>query len=232
MSTSAVVPLSGADFGTSKATPSQQSVFQGLLGQLEQSIGGGDLTASQTLLNAIQALSPSSAGASDPLGSFLTSLDAALRDDSVSEAQSALAAYQQAAPTAAGNTTAAADPTATGAAETGTTDSNAVAKSAAAGLILSQVQLSLVNSLLSGDGAPTSSSTSSPTDPLGGLLDILNAVYAPDGNSAAGAGAASSASPYETLVSVLQSSLASGSGTAAPALEYLNSTGNFVNTSA
>jgi len=226
MSTSAVVPLSGADFGTSKATPSQQSVFQGLLGQLEQSIGGGDLTASQTLLNAIEALSPSSAGASDPLGSFLTSLDAALRDDSVSEAQSALAAYQQAAPAAAGNTPAAADATATGAAETGTTDSSDVAKSAAAGLVLSQVQLSLVNSLLGGDGAPTPSSTG----PLGGLLDILNAVYAPDGNSAAAG--ASSASPYETLVSALQSSLASGSGTAAPALEYLNSTGNFVNTSA
>jgi len=229
MSTSAIVPLSSADFGTPTATPSQQSVFQGLVGQLEQSIGGGDLTASQTLFNAIEALSPSSIGASDPLGSFLTSLDSALRDDSVSEAQSALAAYQEAAPTAAGNTPAA-DTNTTG---TGATDSSAVAKSTAAGLVLNQVQLSLVNSLLGGGGASTSSSASSPTDPLGGLLDILNAVYAPAGSStSAGAGAAGSASPYEALVSALQSSLASGSGTAGPALEYLSSTGNFVNTSA
>jgi hypothetical protein len=93
MSTSAILPISSIDFGSSSATASQQSVFNGLLSQLQQAIGSGDLTSSQTLLNAIDALSPSSPTGSTPLGTFLTSVGSALNDGRVAEAQSALATY-------------------------------------------------------------------------------------------------------------------------------------------
>ena len=98
MSTSAIVPVTGIDFGTSTATASQQTVFSNLLNQLQQAVGSGDLTTTATLLNAIDALSPTSATGSNPLGTFLTSLGTALNDGSVSEAQSALSTYQSAAP--------------------------------------------------------------------------------------------------------------------------------------
>jgi hypothetical protein len=93
MSTSPIIPISGFDFGATSATASQQTVFNNLLNQLEQSVGSGDLTTTATLLNAIDTLSPSSTSASTPLGTFLTNLGTALNDGSVSEAQSALATY-------------------------------------------------------------------------------------------------------------------------------------------
>jgi hypothetical protein len=226
MSTSAVIPRTSADFGASSASPSQQSVFQGLISQLEQSISGGDLTVSQTYLNAIEAASPSSAGADTALGTFLTSVGSALDDGSVSEAQSALTAYLSASPTTQSTSS------------TTSTDSSSSAVAIASGLVLSQVQLNLVSSQFGVDSPSTDTGTDSSSSSLGSLLNILNAAYGSDEgsssntSSSATSTSATSASPYDALVSAIQSSLAEGSGIANPELAYLNSTGNFVNTSA
>jgi hypothetical protein len=215
MSTSAIIPTLSADFGVSSSTAAQQSVFQVLISQLEQSIDGGDLTTSQTLLNAIDALSPSSASADSALGTFLTSVSKALEDGSVGEAQSALSAYQNATPPQSGSVAPAAD-------------SGDSPGAIASGLVLSQVQLNLVSSLL-GNGPSNQPDSSSST--LDSLLNILNAAYSSGNGSADGASSpANSTSPYDALVSAIQSSVASGSGTANPALAYLGSTGNFVDT--
>jgi hypothetical protein len=227
MSTSAVLPVSSIDFGASSATASQQTVFSNLINQLQQAVGNGDLTTSATLLNAIDGLSPSSASGSSPLGTFLTSLGTALNDGSVSEAQSALTTFQTASPAAA--------PT-TSAASTSTT-----AAEIAAGLVQSQIQLNLVTTLLN----PSSNSTSSSNSSLSGLLNVLSEAY-PDNStsssassagassdgaaSSSGTGATSSSTPYDTLVSSIQTSLAGGNGTITPALAYLQASGNFVNT--
>ena len=225
MSTSAIVPVTGIDFGASIATASQQSVFSNLLNQLQQAIGSGDLTTTATLLNAIDTLSPTSATGSNPLGTFLSSLGTALNDGSVSEAQSALATYQSATP-----------------ASTSQAASTTNTSTTAAGLIQSQIQLNLVTTLLN----PAASSSSSSNGSLSGLLSILAEAYPADGSSSPGASNASSSTasgsstsateasttPYDTLVSSIQASLAGGNGTITPALAYLQASGNFVNTSA
>ena len=225
MSTSAIVPVTGIDFGASIATASQQSVFSNLLNQLQQAIGSGDLTTTATLLNAIDTLSPTSATGSNPLGTFLSSLGTALNDGSVSEAQSALATSQSATP-----------------ASTSQAASTTNTSTTAAGLIQSQIQLNLVTTLLN----PAASSSSSSNGSLSGLLSILAEAYPADGSSSPGASNASSSTasgsstsateasttPYDTLVSSIQASLAGGNGTITPALAYLQASGNFVNTSA
>ena len=236
MSTSAIAPISSIDFDSSSATASQQSVFDSLLSQLQQSIGTGNRTTSQILLNAIEALSPSSASAQNPLGVFLTSLTTALKDGSASEAQSALATYQS-------NSTTATTPAAS------TTDTSATAAAIAANLVQSQLQLSLVTTLLGpnssfGSDSTNTSSTSSDSS-ANSLIGILNAAYGTGGSSSSntsstpsnGAGttpvtATSSTTPYDTLLSSIQASLAGGHGALTPALAYLQATGNFVNTSA
>jgi len=233
MSTSAVLPISSIDFDSSSATASQQTVFNNLLNQLQQAVGSGNLSTSATLLNAIDALSPSAASGSNPLGAFLTSLGTALNDGSVSEAQSALATYQSA------STSATTTPTAS------TADTSTTAANIAASLIQSQIQLNLVTTLLN----PSASSSSSSSNSLNGLLSVLSEAY-PDnstsssssssasassgssGSSTSSASATSSSTPYDTLVSSIQASLAAGSGTITPALAYLQASGNFVNTSA
>ena len=233
MSTSAIAPISSIDFDSTSATASQQSVFDSLLSQLQQSIGSGNLTNVQTFLNAVEALSPSSASAQNPLGVFLTSLTTALKDGSVSEAQSALATYQS------NNTTAA--PAAS------TTGTSATAAAIATNLVQSQLQLSLVTTLLgpnSSFGSDSASSTSSDSS-ANSLIGILNAAYGTGDSSSSntsstpsgGAGAppvtaTSSTTPYDTLLSSIQASLAAGHGALTPALAYLQATGNFVNTSA
>jgi hypothetical protein len=234
MSTSAIVPITGIDFGASSATASQQTVFNNLLNQLQQAIGTGNLTTSATLLNALDALSPSSASVSSPLGTFLTSLGTALNDGSVSEAQSALSTFQSATP-------------ASPAPATATANASATAANIAAGLIQSQIQLNLVTTLLGpnaslGGSASTTSSSNSSTS----LIGILNAAYgtgeispAISSNGASTSASPSSApastsssTPYDTLVASIQASLAGGNGTITPALAYLQASGNFVNTSA
>jgi hypothetical protein len=232
MSTSAILPVSSIDFGAASATAPQQSVFGSLLNQLEQAINGGDLTTSQTLFNALTALSPSASAASNPLGVFLTSLNTALNDGSATEAQSALSTYLSASPTT------------TTPATTASTDTSATAGTIANNLVLSQIQLNLVTSLLGPGGADNLSSSSasdSSSNSTDALISLLNAAYPPAGaastSGSAGSPAATAASantptPYETLVSSIQSSLAAGSGTITPALAYLQASGNFVNTSA
>jgi hypothetical protein len=233
MSTSAILPVSSIDYGSSSATASQQTVFNNVLGRLEQSIGDGDLAGSQTLLNAVEALSPSSAGGSNALGTFLDGVGAALNDGSVSEAQSALAAYQSATASSTPAT-----PTSTSG------SSGTSAAGVAAGLVLSQIQLSLVSSLL---GGGDSSSSDSSSNTLGSLLNILNAAYGSGSGSGSGSGtgtasgtgsgsaagetlAVSSSSPYDALVSAIQSSLSAGTSPASTALAYLSPTGNYVDT--
>jgi len=229
MSTSAIVPVTGIDFGSSSATASQQSVFNNLLNQLQQSIGTGDLTTSATLLNALEALSPSAASGSNPLGAFLTNLGTALNDGSVSEAQSALSTYQSAAPAAA---------TPAAATSTSTTAANI-----AAGLIQSQIQLNLVSTLLGPASSlgGTAAAAPSTSNSVNSLIGILNAAYGSGDSSTSNASGStsstagvsgSSLTPYDTLVSSIQASLAGGNGTITPALAYLQAAGNFVNTSA
>jgi hypothetical protein len=228
MSTSAISPIASIDFGSSSATAPEQAVFNSLLNQLQQSVGLGDLTTSQTLLNAIDALSPSSATGSNPLGAFLTSLTTALNDGSVSQAQGALSTYQSATPatTPSSPSTPAADP-------------GAVAAQIAASLIQSQNQLLLVNALDGPNSALGSTSTSSSSNSASSLIGILNAAYGSSSGSSSsstantsGTEAATSTTPYDTLVSSIQASLAAGNGTITPALAYLQAAGNFVNTSA
>lgn len=227
MSTSAIVPVTGIDFDGSSATASQQTVFNSLLNQLQQAVGTGNLTTSATLLNAIEALSPSAASGSNPLGAFLTSLGTALNDGSATEAQNALATYQSATPASTTPTTA-------------TANTSATAANIAAGLIQSQIQLSLVTTLLN----PASNSSSSSNNSVSSLLSILTAAYPESGNSSSSAASSNSSTPtsgtntvtsstpYDTLVSSIQASLAGGNGTITPALAYLQASGNFVNTSA
>ena len=233
MSTSAIAPITGIDFDSSSATASQQTVFNNLLNQLEQAIGSGNLNGTATLLNAVNALSPSAASSSTPLGTFLTGVGAALNDGSAGEAQNALATYQNATP--ATSTPAAAN--------TSTTAANI-----AAGLIQSQIQLNLVTSLLGSANSAGSASDSSSNGSLSSLLSVLSEAYPADGSSSSSStssagsssdasgtlapGAATSTTPYDTLVSSIQASLAGGNGTLTPALAYLQATGNFVNTSA
>ena len=235
MSTSAIAPISSIDFDSTSATASQQSVFDSLLSQLQQSIGTGNLTTSQTLLNAVEALSPSSASAQNPLGVFLTSLTTALKDGSVSEAQSTLATYQ--------SNSAIATPV------TSTTNTSATAAAITANLVQSQLQLSLVTTLLgpnSSFGSDSTNTSSTPSDSsANSLIGILNAAYGTGSGSSSstantpssGAGTTpvtptSSTTPYDTLLSSIQASLAAGHGALTPALAYLQATGNFVNTSA
>ena len=230
MSTSAIVPVTGIDFGSSSATASQQSVFNNLLNQLQQSIGTGDLTTSATLLNALEALSPSAASGSNPLGAFLTSLGTALNDGSVSEAQGALATYQSTTP-------ASTSPAAS------TTNTSTTAANIAAGLIQSQIQLNLVSTLLGPASSlgGTAAAAPSTSNSVNSLIGILNAAYGSGDSSTSNASGStsstagvsgSSLTPYDTLVSSIQASLAGGNGTITPALAYLQAAGNFVNTSA
>jgi hypothetical protein len=228
VSTSAILPISSIDFGGASATASEQSVFSNLLNQLQQAVGTGNLTTSATLLNAIESLSPSSKSGNTPLGAFLTSLGEALNDGSATEAQSALATYQSTTPA---DTAPAASSAST----------SASAAQISAGLIQSQIQLSLVTALLgpgSSFGSTASAGTSNPanssSNSVNSLLGLLQAAY-PSGSgsgSASSTPATSSVTPYDTLVSSIQASLAGGHGTITPALAYLQASGNFVNTTA
>ena len=221
MSTSAIPPISSIDYGSATATPPQQRVLTDVLSQLEQSIGTGDLAGAQTYLNAFEALSPSSASGNNALGTFLSSVATSLQDGSVSEAQGALATYQAASPST---------PPAT-AAPVG--DS---AASIAGGLILSQIQLNLVDSLLGPDNSAAGASSDSSSSSFSSLLNILNAAYGTSTSSPATPPASPSStatsSPYDTLVAAIHANLTSGTGLSSTDLAYLNPTGNYVNTSA
>jgi polyhydroxyalkanoate synthase subunit PhaC len=240
MSTSAILPISSVpapapiDYDSSSATSAQQAVFNSILTQLQQSVSVGDLPSSQTLLNAVQAISPSASTGTTPLATFLASVSTAISNGSASQAQAALATYQNAAPTSS-TAAPALSPTA---------NPNAVAAQIAASLIQNENQLLLVNALDNPNTSATSSTAGS--NSASSLIGILNAAYPSSGtssssspSSASGTAATTSAteattsgSPYDALVSSIQASLAAGNGTITPALAYLQAAGNFVNTSA
>jgi hypothetical protein len=234
MSTSAILPISSVpapapiDYESNSATSAQQAVFNSILTQLQQSVSVGDLPSSQTLLNAVQAISPSASTGTTPLATFLASVSTALTNGSASQAQAALATYQNATPA---SSTAAPTPSPTA-------NPNAVAEQIAASLIQNENQLLLVNALDNPNTSATSSTASSTS--ASSLIGILNAAYPSSGTpSTAGTAATTSAteattsgSPYDALVSSIQASLAAGNGTITPALAYLQAAGNFVNTSA
>jgi hypothetical protein len=225
MSTSAVVPVTTPtpiDYNSASATSAEQAVFNSVLNQLQQSVAAGDAPSSQTLLNAVEAISPSASTGTSPLATFLTSVGTALTNNSVSAAQAALTTYQQSAGTSTTSTPAVpAIPTANPSAE---------AAQIAASLVQSENQLLLTDSLLNpnnslGSVASNSGSASS-------LIGLLNAAYPTSSSDAASSSTGTSSTPYDTLVSSIQASLAAGNGTITPALAYLQAAGNFVNTSA
>lgn len=232
MSTSAILPISSPDFGAASATASQQTVFSNLLNQLQQAVGSGDLTNTATLLNAINAISPSSASSNTPLGTFLTNLGAALNDGSASEAQSALTTYQSATPasTVSATTT---TPSATPQQTLASVESQ---------LIQSENQ-ALLSAAFQGLSSSSQSSSSSSSNSLDSLYSLLNEAYGTGSSSnsssstsasssTSGTDSTSSSTPYDALVSSVQASLAGANGALTPALAYLQASGNFVNTSA
>jgi hypothetical protein len=235
MSTS-ILPISSStvDYDGTNSTASQLSVFNNILGQLQQAIGSGNLTTTQTLLNAIESISPSSVTQSNALGTFLSSVATALNDGNATEAQSALSTYQSATSQSAASSS-----------TTPATSTQAASASViAANLIKSQLQLSLVTSLLSPSTIGGTNSTASASD-ANTLNNFLTAAYGQNSdsstnltgsanstgstNSASGSGS-TSLTPYDTLISSIQASLAAGDGTITPALAYLQASGNFVNT--
>lgn len=225
MSTSAILPVSSIDYGASGATASQQNVFRSVLNQLQQAISGGNLGSTQTFLTAVNELSPSSATSQTSLGAFLSSVASAIGSGSISAAQSALTTYQ-----ASASASSASSPPASTASIVA--DSVPTANAIAEGLILSQIQLSLIASLLGASSAGSVPTDTSATNAINGVSSILSAAYPATNTSSAANNTTTTASPYDTLVQAIQSSLAAGQGTANPALAYLSSTGNFVNLSA
>ena len=230
MSTSAILPISSPDFGATSATASQQTVFSNLLNQLQLAVGSGDWTTTATLLNAVNAISPSSASSSTPLGTFLTNLGTALNDGSASEAQSALATYQSATPA---STASATTPSATPQQTLASVESQ---------LIQSENQ-ALLSAAFQGLSSSSQSSSSSSSNSLDSLYSLLNEAYGTGSSSrsssstsasssTSGTDSTSSSTPYDALVSSVQASLAGANGALTPALAYLQASGNFVNTSA
>ena len=214
MSTSAIAPIASIDFNGASATAAEKSVFSSLLNQLQQAVSAGNLNNTSALLGAVEEISPSSLGSNNPLGAFLTNLTAALKDNSVTEAQSALATYQH---TVASSSSASSAPTPIA-------NPNAVAAQIVASIVQTENQ-----TLLAAAGtsfAAPSQSTSSSNGSASSLINILNAAYPVNGSAAT-----PSATPYDTLVSSIQASLAASHGTITPAIASLQAAGNFVNTS-
>jgi hypothetical protein len=230
MSTGAILPISSTfsspDYGSSSATASQLSVFNNLLNQLQRAAGSGNIDQTAGLLNAVEAISPSSAGAQSALGNFLTSLGTAVNDNSSSEAQAALATYQNATPASTSSTPA-------------STSTSSTAAQIAAGLVQGQLQLSEVTSLLSSATGAASSGGSSSDSSQSSLCSLLSAAYPQSGSSSSSSTASNgittdptaktATSPYETLVAALQANLAGNGSAGSTALAYLQSSGNFVN---
>ena len=217
MSTSAIAPIASIDFNGTNATSAEKSVFSSLLNQLQQAVSAGNLNNTSALLGAVEEISPSSLGGNNPLGAFLTNLTTALKDNSVTEAQSALATYQHTV-SSSSNGSPAATPTA---------NSSTVAAQIVASIVQTENQ-TLLAAARTSFPAP-SQSTPSSNGSVSSLINILNAAYPVNGSAGA---VASSATPYDTLVSSIQASLAGAHGALTPALAYLQATGNFVNTSA
>ena len=218
MSTSATLPLSSVDFNGANSLPPQQNVFSNLLGQLSQAILAGSLTQTQTYLNALSAMSPSTMSANDATGTFLNGVATALDHGSIADAQSALATYQGAT---AANSAASAAPSL----GSDTASISAASARMASGLVMGRIQTETVTTLL---GSLSSSPAPAPASGINALMNILSEAY-PTG-SASATSPASPASPYQSLVSAIQANLAAGTSPATTALSYLNSNASRINT--
>jgi len=224
MSTSAIAPIASIDFNGANATAAEKSVFSSLLNQLQQAVSAGNLNNTSALLGAVEEISPSSLGGNNPLGAFLTNLATALKDKSVSEAQSALTAYRQVV-AANGSTPVPATPTA---------NPSAVAAQIVSSIVRSENQalLAAANASLATpaqNAISNNGSSGSASGSVSSLINILNAAYPVNSSASA---ATSSASPYDTLLSSIQASLAASHGTITPAIASLQAAGNFIDTSA
>jgi hypothetical protein len=222
MGTSAIAPIASIDFNSANATSAEKSVFSSLFNQLQQAVSAGNLNNTSALLGAVEEISPSSLSGNNPLGAFLTNLTTALKDNSVTAAQSALATYR----------TAVASSSSTSPASTPTANPGAVAAQIVASIVQTENQalLAAVNASLAAPSQSASSQNApSSNGSVSSLINILNAAYPVNGSAGA---ATPTTSPYDTLLSSIQASLAASHGTITPAIASLQAAGNFVNTSA
>ncbi len=215
MSTSATLPLSSVDFNGANSLPPQQTVFSNLLGQLSQAILAGNLTQTQTYLNALSAMSPSTMSATDARGTFLNGVATALDQGSIAGARQALAVFQSTAPAAAPAPTLGSD----------TASFSAASARMASGLVIGRIQTETVTTLLA---SLSSNPAPAPAAGINALMNILSEAY-PVGNAST-MSPATPASPYQSLVSAIQANLAAGTNPADTALAYLNSTASLINT--
>ena len=221
MSTLAILPVSSVvstiNYTSTGNASAPQTAFDSLLSQLQTAISAGDLTSSQSLLHALDAISPTSPAQNSALGALLSGVGSALENGSFTDAQAALATYLNATSSSA-NLRAASSP-----AQSATTNPTFESSQ-----VQSQLQLNLVQALLlpPGSNAPSGAAAN---DSVSSLVAFLNTAY---GNGESSAGATSAQSPYETLVSALKANLAAGIRTAGPALAYLQSKGSLVSVEA
>ena len=222
MSTLAILPVSSVvspiNYTSTSNTAAQQTTFDNLLDQLQTAISAGDLTSSQSLLQALDAISPTSPAQNSALGALLSGVGSALESGSFSQAQAALTTYLNATSPSAAQ------------AATPSSAEDTTAITIAGNLVQSQLQLNLVQALLlpPGSNAPAGSAAN---DSVSSLIAFLNTAYG-NGDSAASASATPAQSPYDTLVSALKANLAAGISTAGPALAYLQSKGSLVSVDA
>lgn len=209
MSTSAILPISAVsapnpiDYNSASATTAQQAVFNSVLNQLQQSVSQGDLTSSQTLLNAVEAISPSASTGTTPLATFLSNLSSALSNNSISDAQEALASYQQ---SASSSSSLPLIPTANAAAE---------AAQITARVVKNASELFIADT--HPKPAPQANHSNSPasSSAISNLMKILNAAYP-----------ATSAAPVTTPVQAVSSVHAASSSSATAATQQTASPSN------
>jgi hypothetical protein len=220
MTTLAVLPISSVVspinyFSTSNAV-AQQNTFDSLLSQLQTAISAGDVTSSQSLLHALDALTPTSPAQNSALGALLSGVGVALESGSFSQAQIALTTFL--------NSTRVHANSAPGTSRSSANE--ATSMSIADNLVQSQLQLNLVSALLLPPGLNAPSSGNA-TDSVNSLIAFLNTAYG-NGAAASTSSPSSAQSPFDTLVSALKANLAAGISTAGPALAYLQSKGSLV----
>ena len=271
MSTSAVLPISAAapvDYNSASASTAQQAVFNSVLNQLQQSVASGDLPSSQTLLNAVSAISPSASSGTAPLATFLSNLSTAISSDSISDAQNALITYQTSAASTSSSDSLSLIPTANTAQEAAQITARVVknasqlfvdthpkpaplpSKDASSDNPTVSNLMTMLNAAYPTTNPAIPSSSATPLNSVSATNPIHSASPAnfpntsaspsdspaapnPASNaSAAETSSPSSSTPYDTLVSSIQASLAGGRGAITPAIAYLQAAGNFVNTSA
>jgi len=85
---------SSSSFTSSASGASNSQSFESTLSSLISSIESGDLTATERYLTAAEQNSPQQTNGRDPIGRFLSGVEGAVSDGSISEAQTALATFE------------------------------------------------------------------------------------------------------------------------------------------